>query len=297
MSAIYDLHKIVTSDGEVLNVQDGMVRFVINDPEPLGFPPVEPVVNKHYQYRGETYDGFNLDARDLIVQVRFQGCSRSQMLAFREQLVRVLTPYRGLVTYTIGREGVLRSITGLVTDLQLPGSTESKWDQWGISDRFTIHCFDPVWFNPITSVNALVQTSSPQLVFPITFPITFGAEGFWNTLAVTYRGDFPTKPTIRLTGAATYLEVVHVELGHVLAWSFPVESGATVVFDLENDTIQDLVGNDLYRFLEPSTDLENLAIYPIPVVAGGVNTLEVRVNGTDGNTAVQINFNERYLGI
>jgi len=139
------------------------------------------------------------------------------------------------------------------------------------------------------------------LIFPITFPITFGtSDEFFTTGNITYAGTWRTYPIITITGPYTRANIQQVTMGINIALSVAITAGETRIIDLTPgaQSITDGNGDNKFSDLGAGSDLVDFAIYPDPEVAGGIQSITAQlVGGVAGVSGASISYYERYFGL
>lgn len=89
----------------------------------------------------------------------------------------------------------------------------------------------------------LPNAGAGGLVFPLTFPLTFGAGAAGGDLPVTNNGTIATWPVLRITGPVTGPSITNLTTGQslVFASTFSVPAGQTMTID-SRERLVDLVG-------------------------------------------------------
>ena len=306
----YELHTITTADGQVYTLQQGNRFLLTPSPNGWGLPPIDYATIRYYQADEDVETTFTLGARRFSVGVRAQGCSRQQLFELRQDILNMVRPNRnGLLTYTfIDEVGNKRAVTARVVGLPFGGYSPDKWDEWNYQDSIDFLCHNPVWFNPASTTQTGTAISINELVFPITFPIFFGQADLFAGITVNYVGSWYSYPVIHATGAFTNLRISNLSTGQDFVLTGTVNSGQSITIDLQAgydsqgnpvgiQITDDTTGDSLFGFLSPTTNIVKFRIEPDPIAAGGVNEFEFSATGTDGNTAVSMTYNERYIGI
>jgi len=156
-----------------------------------------------------------------------------------------------------------------------------------------------LFFNAAITTTALSSSTQLQLVFPITFPITFGtSDTFLTTGTITYQGTWRSYPIITLNGPYDRAVITNVEAGVALFMSVAIAAGEQRIIDLTpgSQSIVDANGVNKFSDLGAGSNLIDFAIYPDPEVSGGVQTITVQLVGQVGGSA-SISYYERYFGL
>lgn len=296
-----DTLSFTTYDGKVLKMPDNVFSF--EDYGMFGAPPTNYQTRQGYQQQGVTEIAYNLAPREIEIDFyRAKACSRVEYWANREEVLNFFRPNRlGPLVFTVTR--VDNSQRSLVVRAnpgpQYPANLKSRND-WDVRETLSFTAFDPIWYDPNTVTLNVSSGFDTNLVFPITFPIRFGASGLAFPANITYLGTWKTYPIITLTGPYSSVLIESNAVNASVALITPIAAGDTRIIDLTPgaQSIVDGLGVSKFDELSSSSDLVNFAIVPDPEAAGGVQTLTINMfQGTNGVSAASIRYNSRYFGI
>jgi hypothetical protein len=158
--------------------------------------------------------------------------------------------------------------------------------------------YDPVAFDPAEVTATFTITLDAGLIFPITFPITFGAGEVDDTLAITYPGTWLSFPIFTIVGPIQTPRIDNNTTGEKIEFTIDIAPGRTVTIDLTENakTVVDDLGNNLIGGITSDSDLATFHLAPDPEAAGGVNTLRLRGDNPTGSTDVSLAYFNRYFG-
>ena len=113
-------------------------------------------------------------------------------------------------------------------------------------------------------------TATGGLVFPATFPATFGSGSAGGQVSVTNLGNTDTPPTMTIVGPVDNPIIDHVELGRSLQFTLSLITGDTLVLDADARTAT----------LNGTANREqNLSLPQWFFLTPGTNTVKYRNNG------------------
>lgn len=299
MDEIGDVLSITTYDNKSLFFTDADVRLLSFGN--LGAPSTQFITRRGYKQNGATEVDFLLDPRTITVELwHSPSCDRQTYWDVRKELHDFLRPNRnGPLTFTLRTpNGNLRSII-VRADPGLTFPPQSNNNNWNVSEQFDFIAFSPLFFNAAISTTVLSSSTQLQLVFPITFPISFGtSDTFLTTGSITYGGTWKSYPIITLTGPYTRAVITNVEAGVALFMSVAILAGEQRIIDLTpgSQSITDASGVNKFSDLGVGSNLVDFAIYPDPEVANGVQSITVQMVGAVGGSA-SISYFERYFGL
>ncbi len=310
MSQITEFNQLITADGIVydLDVHSRQGRWVIGQGG-WGLPPIQYVTSREPLGGAEEVRTFRLRPRTIQLFIRHEFCSRDEYWTGRSGLLEVLRFNRGTglgdaVPATLRRrlpDGALRDLAVYVSRgaAFTPRGTR-RWDEWAYQEALRFTAYDPVIFDPTQRTETFVLTTLTELVFPITFPITFGSATIDETRDVTYVGTWDELPTIILTGPLNNPIITNTTTGEVIELTFNIPDGRVVTIDLSYGvkTVTDDLNTNLIGTVTPASDLGTWHLAPAPEAALGVNV--IRVQGSQalaGTTQVALTYFDRYIGI
>lgn len=297
-----EVHEIITPDGVTFDLSDGYARYVLRTPGQMGIPAVEAITMQAGQ-QGRLYRDFILQPRELELQIRYQGCNRSQYWQGRQELLNVLRPNRnGELWYSLTLEdGTNYMIRGIIAGTPFSAASDG-WDEWGYTETLTIICNDPIWYGGDSTTLYVTGVSVTQLVFPITFPNVYFQENTntGTTVSVTYTGTWYSYPLFRIQGAFSGLTLTHAEKGVSIRLNYGVGVDDYVVIDLENRLVYNSIGTDLFSYLGGESNLVDFRLEPDPVLTDGINTIVIAIDDAVFDPLARnryMTYSNRYIGI
>lgn len=291
-----------TADGLQLFVPDQDIKFLTYGN--FGAPPVDFITRRGYRQHGATEVDYLLQPRTVTAQLwHTPACSRQLFWDNRLALHEYLRHNRGgpilfVLRQPNGQERALivRANPGLV--FPMPGTDGPN--NWAVDEPIDFLAHDPIWFDPVLHSELIASTVDNNLVFPITFPITFGSSGFVSTTTVTYTGTWRTYPVITLYGPYTQAIIENVTTGTVIFMMVAVAGGDRRILSLKQgeQSIVDQFGNSRFDELGEFSDLVDFAVWPDPEVPGGVQVFKCTFfGGIAGTTAMKLEFNTRWFAL
>lgn len=273
-----------------------------------GLPPINYVTQRGYKQTGETVRAVDYQARTIAISLfTTQNKTRTEYWAERQRIFNLVRPNRGTnrlneLTLTIRREdGSKRYIKGFYENGLELTDEDTQENAFRIQTTLNIFCPNPIWYDSDTVAITPSPSQSNQLVFPITFPIQFGATGaIFSTGTINYNGSFRTYPTITISGPYTTATITLNPTGEELILQNAIsvgeqriltlsETGFTVVNEAGVDKFNDLFLANLVDFnIKPSDQL----------AAGAVQSIDTNLlNGVDGTSSVTYEYNPAYIGV
>lgn len=297
-----DVIHIATADGNELFFTDQEFKLLAYGN--LGAAPTEFITRRGYKQDGATEVDFLLQPRTISVDLyRSKACDRQTYWDNRLALHEFLRPNRnGPITFTLRTpNGNLRSIIVRADPGMTLPSTEQSNNNWDLRESFDFIAFDPLFFASAQSVIVLSSTTQTELVFPITFPITFGTSGVYLTTgSITYAGTWKSYPIITLTGPYTRAVITNQTTGVSIYLSVAILAGEQRIINLTPgaQSITDQDGNNRFSDQGAGSNLIDFAILPDPEVAGGVQEITIQlVDGVPGTSTATLSYYERFFGL
>lgn len=288
-----------THDGNVLVLPNSIYVYE-TFPGNFGAPPTNFITRSGYKQNGSTEIDYLLGEREFELEFwRADACSRVEYWQNRAALLEYFRPNRGgAMTMTVTRpDSTQRSLTVRAT----PGFVYEamRSNDWNVRERISFRAFDPIWFDPTINSISIVSSISNDLVFPITFPIQFGASGLLFTQAITYTGTWKSFPTLTLTGPYTSVTISNLTTGVSIFLTVPILTGESRILDLTpgSQSLIDGNGDDAFSNLGPTSNLVDFNLRPDPEVSGGIQTIQAVLYGASGAAGFSISYYNRYIGI
>lgn len=267
-----------------------------------GAPPTTFITRRGYKQDGVNELSFQLDPREIPLEIwRAPACDRQTYWDNRAELLNWLRPNRnGPLTLTIRTpNGDLRSIT--VRANPGPGfPPAAQNNNFALDMPIEVIAFSPLWYDSAATVLVMSASAQTNLVFPITFPISFGtAFQQFSSGLITYTGTWVEYPIITLTGPYSSAIITNEATGVSIFMSVPIGAGEQRIIDLTPgaQSITDANGANRFSDLGPASNLVNFNLRPAPEVPGGVQTITITMPGGDANSAATLTYRQRYFGI
>lgn len=296
-----DVIHIETADGNELFFTDDDFKLLAYGN--LGAPPTEFITRRGYKQDGATEVDYLLQQRTVSVELwRSAACDRQTYWDNRAALHEFLRPNRnGPLTFTLRTpNGNLRSII-VRADPGLVFASQDNNNNWNVREQLDFTAFDPLFFNTSQSAIALASAVQTQLIFPITFPITFGSSDLYLTTgSITYGGTWKSYPIITLTGPYTRAVITNQATAVSIFMSVAILAGEQRIIDLAQgaQSITDASGNNKFSDLGAGSNLIDFALLPDPEVAGGIQTITIQlVDGVNGSSGASLSYYERFFGL
>ena len=300
----YDVY--VTPDGEEYDLDLGDDRILLSF-EGWGAADIEWITQQGPNQHGVTAIDYRLTPRTVQYLYRSNSNSRLGYWQNRADLLDAIRPNRSPIgTLTPGQllkylpNGDVRALdVFLGKGPSFSARDTATWDEYGFTESLRFLAFFPLVYDPEQDCYPFVLNASNQLVFPMTFPFVLGATIINDTLDITYTGTWEAFPTIEIVGPLNVPTILNTSTGKSIKLNYNVAGGQTVTISLGygNKTVTDQDGTDLTGTVDNPSDLATFTIQPHPIVAGGVNTLQVLGSGANSETGLNVGLYKTYYGI
>lgn len=300
---------IETSDGVKLPLKGAWLDWGFAG---FGAAPVQWQVQTGYKRNGARIIDYRLTERhfNVVVGGSEVNGSRYKYWDARAELLNILRPNRGdfneliLTLSRLDEDGlpVRRAIACVYNGGAEFEDFDSDSNQFRVQAALEFIAYNPLFFDPVTVDLVLVATTQTDLVFPITFPIIFGASGnLFDTGNLNYQGSWRAYPTITITGPYSSATLTDYGTGATITLGVMIGAGETRIVSLSENgfEITDGAGNNVFDELSAGSNLIDFYIPPLgQVIAGGTQRLTVNlIGGSVSQSAVTIEYSNTYYGI
>lgn len=251
---------------------------------------------------GETYIGYRLDRRVLSLKMHVPNASLIAARDSRRALQRVVSPGSRIVFTRTWSDGESYAID--CYHQSMPAGSGNTYS--GFSQEITLQLWapDPTWYTPGMQVVTFGLSASAQsgVSVPTEVPTAVGSDVVDAEKTITYAGDAPSFPIIKITGPATDPVLTNETLGYTLDFTgttiaaadyyeIDTRHGVKTVVDSSGDSkISDLTGDsDLVDFRIADSINE--------AAPDGSQTFSFTCTSASSATAVTMQYYVRYLGI
>lgn len=310
-SQLVEFDEYITPDGVVYDLDDHDTRFIISGLTNTGMPTISYVTQRGPFQDGETVDSFVLERRVMQMAIRQQYRNRDEYWSGRNDLLNALRPTRQdpSQAFQMGTlkkyrtDGSIRCIDVVIErgPSMRPVDNVGSWDEWAIQEGISFVAFDPTFYDPTFQAVGFSFSALTDLVFPITFPITWGGSTIDTTTVEVYDGTYAAFPVLTIVGPLTSPILTNSTTGEYIELSYAIPIGRTVTIDLRNGVKRayDDLGTNLTNNITPASDLSLFHIEPEgPLAVGGSNSLRLQgSNALPGATEVTVVYRNRYIGI
>lgn len=300
----YDIY--ITPDGDELKfnrLSDTFIQTFTG----YGMSPIKYVEQQGALQHGTTIYDYKLQRRVIQWTIRQNGCDRWDYWTKRAEFLDYLRPnHHTLNNFGPGKlrkylpDGETRDIDVFIEFGPIFASPTQYWDEWGFTETLRFVAPDPTFYNPeVKSITSSLAIAPTEIEFPITFPIDFSSSLIDDTNNISYLGTWQAYPTIIITGPISGFQVTNTATGEIIILSHAVDPGDTVTIDLPfgDKSVEDSAGNSLIGSILPESDLATFHVAPDPEASGGTNPIEIIGAGAGTATNIEVQYNDRFIGI
>lgn len=307
MTNFAELISLTTVDGEALFFSG---EFFCQAFGGFGMPPISYQTRQGYRQQGSSVVAFTLSERPIQLSiVTTTNQLRSEFWRERSRILDYLRPNRGTdglgneLTLTVRRDDdTKRSIKCRYNGGLEFGDSDIQANDFMVNEVIRLQAFNPIWYDSAVVASAPSASVDTDLVFPITFPITFGSDGaIFITGNLTYEGTWRSYPTITIQGPYSTARLENTATGAVITLlvSIGVTEQRIITLSEEGFSIVDGLGTSKFNELGEGSNLVGMDIRPDSELATGV-TQQLKatlVNGVSGQSTVTFEYFSRYIGI
>jgi hypothetical protein len=182
-------------------------------------------------------------------------------------------------------DGGAKQVFAWLRDDDIPRTVQGLQQLSDLSIRY--FCPDPLKYSSaLHTASTGLGTATGGLIFPATFPATFGSGSAGGQVQVTNAGTTDTPPLLTITGPVDNPIIDHVELGRSLQFSLSLITGDSLVLDADTRT----------AVLNGQANRENTLTLPQWFyLTPGVNSIRYRNNGAFSSSQLTVSFRDAWL--
>lgn len=291
-----ELLYMIAPDGEIFEfAKDNSLEAYAN----FGTAAFNFVTSKAYRQDGSSFIDAFAEERLITIDYREICETRQQWWDRRRELQAYFRPNRGGVFQFVVQQPDRIFSLRVIPDpgMEFAGSDVTSLT---IQETVRLRAFDPFWIAGDVDPTVFESITAEDLIFPITFPITFGAAGTrYSTGNLEYAGTAKTYPVLTITGPYAVVTLTVLPQNKSIRLSVEIPEGETRIIDPNpsNPSIVDLDGVSHFNELDLTSDpLQEFVILPEP--PGNNQSIQaVFIGGTGGVTSVAVQFETKYVGI
>lgn len=296
-----EMYIYISPDGVQYPLDVDGRRVVLSD-QGTGTPAYEYITQRGPFQHGTSLIAVYAQPRVLQLVINQTYDNRDSYWNGRNNLLYQLNPRKQAIDGAV-EQGVLRRIlsTGEKRDLKclitegpkFEPRHENAWQEYSYTETLRFTAFDPIYYDPNVQ-SYMFDKQGSQLIFPATFPITFST--ILQTSAFLYNGTWLTYPTITITGPMVFFHLVNETTDEKIDITYDLAVGETITIDLQygNKAVTKNDGTNLLPYVSNDSDL---GTFHITEANQGVNQFHVHMIGVMSPSQVEMNWNDRYVGI
>lgn len=266
----------------------------------FGMPGIDRYAQRGAQQHGDSDLGFRLQARRIMLVIQIPAANEVGFYQKRKALLDIFNPRNDIALVVTDGASMERRLD-VVFEYAMSLPLEKDWQAQKIGINLKTSGL-PAWYNP-TAQSARVDGGGGGSTFtiPQVVPTAVGSVEANTSSVIYYAGTWDEFPRIIITGPITDCVIENTETGEKLDFTgFTLTAGHFIEIQTaygRKTVLYDGVTNYVDK-LTADSDLATFHI--VPVTAGeSVHENSLHLTGTaiTGDTAVQIFYNDRYIGI
>jgi hypothetical protein len=260
-----------------------------------GLAPLHRITQRGPFQDGDSDIDFRLDPRVLSLPIVVPASNIAEHLDLRERLLQVFKPGNDIARLRLSWIVKTRSI-GVKVVGGLTMDTDGK--DFTIRAVVQLRADNPTWSGTGYVLDISANQFGTPTPYPKPYPVPYGSLGINKITTITYPGSWSTFPTILCAGPATDLTIVD-GLGHIIKFDTAIGVGEIIFINLSygQKIVYDQNSVNRFAYLSINSDLVNWGLFPDPIVLNGTNTISVSATGTNSNSAVIMNYSDKYIGV
>ncbi len=241
---------------------------------------------------GATYLETLLPARALTIEGAILASKLSDKQSARRNLLHVFSPKLGIAELQVDWIGVTR-VMRVVVD-QAPVFSDDRRSPY---QKFLIALLAPLpfWLDPAVNRQDMADWVG-GFQFPLLLPTMFAGRSTRTNTVVRNAGDVPTPLIITFRGGAVNPKIIHVDTGQFIQVRREIPATQELIIDTAFGNKRVLLRDNLtgqtqnaFAYIDPDSSFFSLET--------GDNQLNFSSDAGVANTAVQLRWMSRYLGI
>lgn len=285
-------------NGVTYSLSDGTYCRLVSD-DGAGMLNAHRLRERGPLQHGETDIGYYYDPRMILLTLAVHDSSAANIDAKRHALMSIFAPQTAplYLRYTLDSGDVRQIDCHYLDGLTLPHIRTGLHFKTPV----TLYCPDPTFYDPAgeSAIFALGAGDDTWEV-PFEVPFTVGASSIDANIAVSYGGNAPAFPVIRITGPALNPIVTNATLGLKLDFTgTTIAGGDYYEIDLRygRKTVVDAAGANQLADLTTDSDLTEWHIAADPDAPGGINSINFTCASATVATKCTIVYFERFIGV
>lgn len=272
------------------------ISFIHEANDGFGMPPLHRLTERGPLQHGITDRGYRLDPRVIQLVIPLLA-DWDDHFTRRAELLDVLNPvYDQALTlrFTLP-DGSIRQIGCHASGGPVYATADQIAGGSNMRAGFTLICPDPAWVDPTPRAVTFGQTGGGtawEIPWPI--PWTLGGSTLGDTYSLDYPGTWLAYPRIRITGPVTNPVITNLTTGDKLDFTgYSIATGHYYEIDLRygyKTVLLDGITNKISE-LSSDSDLATWAIIP------GPNSIQAAGSSIDGNSRIDISYQDTYIGV
>lgn len=226
--------------------------------------------------------------RELEINVRVEGLTRSELFQRIRTLTHSLNVYKGIGKIRcVSPDGVDRYISCLYKD-GLQGEAGKEGGVYWSKMVLVFRAFDP-YFYGLETTEVFQLDENPPLWFPF-FPLNLGGDAVSSQINIDYDGDVKTYPTWTIHGPGDDPKLTNQTTGESLSISnVTLDENQIITIDTKNRKI--ILDDNINLLPSLAWGSTFWALEP------GMNQVKIEMANATSLSSIQLAYSPRYLGV
>jgi|GEM_PF-1674739 len=284
------------SKGENITFARGF-PYLLQSIEGIGTAESNPLSYRGFMQDGVSFLSTLLEPREIILSLWIKGSSREDLLARRQNVIKVFNPKmdEGELTYT--NDYGSWKISGVVKNVLQGEIIRNTFVQ---NLEVTMFCADPIWSDASAGAQTMTLSAfSGGLAFPFSAydaanltdaPLVFGEKG--GTAVVINNGNTDSPILIEFKGPGSRHRLVNKDTNQKIELAIDLKGDESVFVSTKPQNIQvyrmvNGVKLTAFNYLKPESEFFTLQT--------GENNIEF--SAAHGEATATVTYTERYVGV
>lgn len=236
---------------------------------------------------GARYRETRLDTNQLTVPITIVAPDITTLRARLRELMRALNPKRGVGRLTVHTIDGLSRYCNAIYEGGVEVDPATQGEEYDARIVLIFRCFDPSWYD-LRPVVRHWRTGVTAKFFPI-LPVRLGSSTIFTQFIEENEGDVETWPVWRINGPGSGLEMVNQSTGERMSLAYDIPPSTSIVIDTRpgHKSVTTAEGNNVFAGFRGQ-------LWPLAV---GSNRVSVRLLQTTERSALNLEYQTRYLGV
>lgn len=283
-------------NGVTYSLDDGTYCYFV-DHDGLGMLPIHRLSSRGPMQHGDTDRGYRADPRVFRLVLYIDADNQLDWFTKRETLMSIFSPDRLIsIRFVVGT--YTRQIDCYyLGDMSMSGA--DKVGSYGQKVSVTLRAPDPTFYDPIAA-NAETFPLSLGMSVPTAVPTALDGATINEARTIAYTGNWRDYPIVRITGPITNPVLTNLTTNEKLDFTgITISAGDYYLIDCRYGykTVVNAAGTSKIADLTTDSDLATFHLASTLESPGGINDMKITGSAITNAAAVNVTYNNRYLGL